>query len=148
MIKTGADYYGPPSKLWAASFGQLTMSGGGPINSTGRNAVYVTATNPGIKDAPFTAGMIIVDNTASLYCLSCHRAHNAVSSTSALILKTGNTGQVTWGGSTIPTNNSPGTGGDTWQALRRQSDFGNPTDFSTRIIKDDRPLCNGCHQLR
>lgn len=141
LISVTAGYYGPPSKLWAASYGQLT---GLP-----RNAVYVSATNPGIKNFTVATdwGMIHVDNNASLYCLSCHRAHNAVSSTAGLILKTGDNTLYTWGGSTIPTSKSTTTG-DTYQALRRQGDFGDPSNYTNRIIKDDRPLCNGCHQNR
>lgn len=140
-IANEAAYYGPPSKLWAASYGQLT---GLP-----RNAVYTSATNPGIKNVTAATdwGMIHVDNNATLYCLTCHRAHNAVSSTAGLILKTGDNTSYTWGGSAIPTSNSPASG-DTWQALRRQSDFGDPTVFTNRLIRDDRPLCNGCHQNR
>jgi len=134
LISNTLGYYGPPSKLWAASFGQLT---GLP-----RNAQYVTSSNPGIKGSPITAGMIYVDNSATLYCITCHRAHNAVASTGALILKTGDNAVSTWGGSGVP------AAGYEWQALRRQSDFGDPAVFTNRLIRDDRPLCNGCHQNR
>jgi hypothetical protein len=151
LISNTAGYYGAvgvgPSKLWAASFGQLT--------GLARNAVYTSATNPGIKNVTGAAdwGMIHVDNSASLYCLSCHRAHNAFSGWSGLNLRTSDNtlalygGSSTWGGSAIPTSNSPSTG-DTWRALRRQNDFGDPTVFTNRLIRDDRPLCNGCHVNR
>jgi len=141
LISVTAGYYGPPSKLWAASYGALT---GLP-----RNAVYTTATNPGIKNVSSATdwGMIHVDNNSTLYCMTCHRAHNAVSSTAGLILKTGDNTLYLWGGLTVPTSKNTSTG-NTNQAQQRQGDFGDPSNYTYRLIKDDRPLCNGCHQNR
>jgi len=129
--------YYTAARMWAVQPGQLS----GLTRAYG----FLPAADPGIRPAPITVtNGLAVGTNAVLHCNSCHRPHNAVSETGALIIQSGN-GTFTFGVLPAPAGTAAA---DADGVMRRQRDQGNPRTFSNKLIQDDQGLCNGCHVNR
>lgn len=115
-------------RMWAFSRG---TAGGLP-----RNIECATANTPGTVCG--NNGDIGSFTAANFNCNFCHRPHSAVSSTGALILQSGITGNYTFG----LLSSSPANGNAPMVLQRTQ---GNPSDVANKLVQDDAGLCAGCH---
>lgn len=115
---------------WAVGPGQPPS----PITTTAREIVpaVVSVTNG-----------VAIPSGGELHCSSCHRAHNAISSTGALIIQAGTATGTAFG---LLTNADASYATLGW--VRKQAQVGNPSSLASKIIQDDNGLCVACHGNR
>ncbi len=122
-------------RLWGRSWAWLdtTAQMGNPVEpTTYANFIRPDALTTG--DIDFAAA-----NSTQITCSSCHRAHNAQTSTGALILKSGNGTNLV--GTGLATDGGTGTN----YGIQRQFDRGAKEVSTTKLVTNESNLCDGCH---
>jgi len=116
------------ANLWGWAVGPGAPPTAVPLAGSEREIIPVAVT--------VTNG-VTIPSTGELHCSSCHRAHNAVSSTGALIIQAGTPTGVAFGAMTAEDTNLG------WVKLQRQ--VGSPKSYTTKLVQDDNGLCIACH---
>jgi hypothetical protein len=145
-----ASLYTGTSTLGAGSFSMNQLD----LNGWDNNTLRYWSIGPGelssisTTERDIIVGTVNVTNgvetssSGDLHCQSCHRAHNAVSSTGSLIVQRGSSdtsfGLLTTGDSDYSTHG--------W--VQNQRLKGTPTSSSNKLISDEQGLCIGCHTQR